>query len=68
MVVDGDRNVKQENKRKNKTEEKKKKFLTFEISSLILLDTVIALPGKKEKVEMHNKVMTVEENMITTQK
>jgi hypothetical protein len=32
------------------------------------LVTVIASPGKKEKVEIHNKVMTVEENMITTQK
>jgi hypothetical protein len=33
-----------------------------------MLVTVIASPGKKENVEMHNKVMTVEENMITTQK
>jgi hypothetical protein len=32
------------------------------------LVTVIASSGRKEKVKIHNKVMTIEENMITTQK
>jgi hypothetical protein len=32
------------------------------------LVTVIASQGRKEKVEIHNKMMTVEENMITIQK
>jgi hypothetical protein len=37
VVVDGDGNVKQENKRKKKSEEKQRFSLTFEIGSVTLL-------------------------------
>ena len=65
VVLDGDGNVKQENKRKKKIWRQTKIFLTFEIGSA--LSPLLLRQGEKRKVEFHNKLMTVEENMITIQ-